>query len=93
VAPLKALCSEKFNEWSKKFDKLHGFKCVELTGDSEYTDDEAIIENANIICTTPVNKSYAQSSSKVEKNNAYLFLFSNRKNGTWSRDDGKIASP
>lgn len=58
VAPLKALCSEKYNEWSEKFEKLHGLKCVELTGDSEQADDEAIIENANIICTTPVSFSF-----------------------------------
>ncbi|KAF9652905.1 P-loop containing nucleoside triphosphate hydrolase protein, partial [Thelephora ganbajun] len=33
VAPTKALCSEKFNEWTKKFSGL-GITCCELTGDT-----------------------------------------------------------
>ena len=32
MAPLKALCSEKHNEWKEKFEKLHDLKCIELTG-------------------------------------------------------------
>ena len=50
IAPLKSLCSEKYTEWLEKFDKLHGLKCIELTGDS---DNDIEFENANIICTTP----------------------------------------
>ncbi len=55
VAPLKALCSEKFNEWSKKFEYLN-IKCIELTGDTDHEseNDLSFIENSNIICTTPV---------------------------------------
>ena len=49
---LKALCSEKHNEWVEKFEKLHGLKCIELTGDTE-NENETNIENSNIICTTP----------------------------------------
>ena len=52
MAPLKALCSEKHNEWSEKFEKLHGLKCIELTGDTE-NDNENEIDSAHIICTTP----------------------------------------
>ena len=56
MAPLKALCTEKFGEWSEKFEKLHGLKCIELTGDTDFDTekDMDLIENANIICTTPV---------------------------------------
>jgi len=56
VAPLKALCSEKFNEWSKKFEYLN-IKCIELTGDTDHESENDLnfIENSNIICTTPVS--------------------------------------
>ncbi|TFK76347.1 P-loop containing nucleoside triphosphate hydrolase protein [Pluteus cervinus] len=33
IAPTKALCSEKFRDWSLKFEPL-GIKCCELTGDT-----------------------------------------------------------
>ncbi|KAG9310669.1 DEAD-domain-containing protein [Chiua virens] len=33
VAPTKALCTEKYNEWTAKFGGL-GIKCCELTGDT-----------------------------------------------------------
>ncbi|TFK30070.1 P-loop containing nucleoside triphosphate hydrolase protein [Coprinopsis marcescibilis] len=33
VAPTKALCTEKFNEWTTKFEPI-GLKCCELTGDT-----------------------------------------------------------
>ena len=56
MAPLKALCSEKYTEWREKFERLHGLKCIELTGDTETLDDETdveIVRAAHIICTTP----------------------------------------
>ncbi len=70
MAPLKALCSEKFNEWSDKFDKLHNLKCIELTGDTDHNSDTEMnfIDSANIICTTPVSfqkKNYILSFSKI----------------------------
>jgi ATP-dependent DNA helicase HFM1/MER3 len=34
VAPLKALCNEKFSEWQARFRTL-GLTCCEFTGDSE----------------------------------------------------------
>eukprot|EP01135_Chromosphaera_perkinsii_P001737 Nk52_evm6s210 gene=Nk52_evmTU6s210 len=51
VSPIKALCSERFHDWSVRFAPM-GFKCAELTGD---TDDENYfaVKNANIILTTP----------------------------------------
>lgn len=54
MAPLKALCSEKFNEWTRKFEYLN-VKCIQLTGDTEHDDENDLnfIEKSNIICTTP----------------------------------------
>ena len=52
VAPIKALCSEKCEEWRAKFGPL-GLECIELTGDSEM-DDFFELQKANIITTTPV---------------------------------------
>ena len=58
MAPLKALCAERFKDWSEKFEKHLNLKCIELTGDTENDDDQndlSCAENANIICKTPVN--------------------------------------
>lgn len=53
VAPLKALCSERYQDWSKKFSPFN-LKCMEITGD---TDVERFpnLNKANIILTTPVS--------------------------------------
>lgn len=52
VAPIKALCTERFEDWSEKFGPL-GLQCSELTGDSQL-DDYFELQNAHIIMTTPV---------------------------------------
>ena len=52
VAPIKALCSERYAEWSSKFGVL-GLRCAEVTGDSQL-DDYFELQNAQIILTTPV---------------------------------------
>lgn len=52
VAPVKALCSERFTDWQNKFNPL-GLKCMELTGDTEL-DDYFELQAVNIIFTTPV---------------------------------------
>ncbi len=56
MAPLKALCSEKFIEWKEKFQNLHGLNCIEYTGDTEDEKGNSFnkLDSANIICTTPV---------------------------------------
>jgi len=55
VAPLRALCNEKYNDWSQKFSQFN-LNCIELTGDDENSfDDFKSIKNSNIICTTPVS--------------------------------------
>ena len=55
MAPLRALCGEKFGEWTEKFEKLHNLKCLQLTGDTDFQveKDLDLIEKSNIICTTP----------------------------------------
>ena len=59
VAPLKALCSEKFKDWKNKFEYLN-IKCIELTGDTDHENENDLnfIENSNIICTTPVTLNF-----------------------------------
>ena len=52
MAPTKALCGERFIDWTKKFNPL-GIKCMELTGDSEVSELRDIAD-AHIILTTPV---------------------------------------
>ena len=51
IAPLKALTSERFNDWQPRFGAL-GIRCCELVGDSG-TDDEQSVQAANLIVTTP----------------------------------------
>lgn len=55
MAPIKALCAEKYREWYHKFEKIHKIKVIELTGDTDTKYDDISMEEANIICTTPVN--------------------------------------
>jgi len=50
---MKALCSERFTDWSTKFEPF-GLKCKEVTGDSEL-DDYYELQNVHIIMTTPVS--------------------------------------
>ena len=56
VAPIKALCSERFEDWKAKFGPL-GLHCCELTGDSQL-DDYFELQNSQIVMTTPVWYSY-----------------------------------
>ncbi|KAH8099579.1 DEAD-domain-containing protein [Cristinia sonorae] len=53
VAPTKALCSEKYRDWSKKFEALN-IKCCELTGDTVHFGASAWGEarDATVIVTT-----------------------------------------
>ncbi|KAK1236425.1 ATP-dependent DNA helicase MER3, partial [Marasmius sp. AFHP31] len=53
IAPTKALCGERYRDWSNKFDAL-GFKCCELTGDTVHFGRGVWGEakNASIIVTT-----------------------------------------
>nr|XP_028588650.1 probable ATP-dependent DNA helicase HFM1 isoform X2 [Podarcis muralis] len=51
VAPIKALCSQRFDDWKEKFGPI-GLVCKELTGDTAM-DDLFEIQHAHIILTTP----------------------------------------
>ncbi|XP_068069997.1 probable ATP-dependent DNA helicase HFM1 isoform X5 [Danio rerio] len=50
MAPIKALCSQQYDNWKQKFGPL-GLKCKELTGDTEI-DDFFEIQDAHLIFTT-----------------------------------------
>ena len=67
VAPVKALCSERYEDWNQKFGR-HGLKCMELTGDTDM-DSYFDLQNVNIIFTTPVSSvnycNYLHVSSAV----------------------------
>lgn len=64
VAPIKALCSERHEDWSMKFQSL-GLSCQELTGDSD-VDDFWQLQKADIILTTPVNFFYLVKMYKLQ---------------------------
>ncbi|XP_075792611.1 putative ATP-dependent DNA helicase HFM1 isoform X2 [Pelodiscus sinensis] len=51
MAPIKALCSQRFDDWKDKFGRI-GLSCKELTGDT-VMDDLFEIQHAHIILTTP----------------------------------------
>jgi len=55
VAPIKALCSERYEDWKNKFG-LVGLKSMELTGDS-LLEDYMELQDVQIIITTPVSYS------------------------------------
>jgi ATP-dependent DNA helicase HFM1/MER3 len=50
-APTKALCAERYRDWSRKFGPL-GLECAELTGDTE-NNHLRQVQQASIIITTP----------------------------------------
>ncbi|KAM9621205.1 putative ATP-dependent DNA helicase HFM1 [Morphnus guianensis] len=51
MAPIKALCSQRFDDWKEKFGPI-GLSCKELTGDT-VMDDLFEIHHAHIVITTP----------------------------------------
>ncbi|XP_066935876.1 uncharacterized protein [Clytia hemisphaerica] len=51
LAPIKALCSERYQDWTSKFGPF-GLKCTELTGDTDI-DDFQELHKAHIVFTTP----------------------------------------
>ncbi|KAJ8406415.1 hypothetical protein AAFF_G00306460 [Aldrovandia affinis] len=51
MAPIKALCSQRYENWKQKFGPL-GLNCKELTGDTEI-EDFFEIQDAHLIMTTP----------------------------------------
>jgi hypothetical protein len=54
VAPSKALCEERFRDWSKRFMDLNlGLEVALITGDGDPSDAYRDLSNAHIIITTP----------------------------------------
>ncbi|KAJ3332458.1 Sec63 [Blyttiomyces sp. JEL0837] len=51
IAPTKALCNERCEDWKKKLRAL-GFTCCELTGDTEHQNLRET-QQSNVIVTTP----------------------------------------
>ncbi|KAM4023338.1 putative ATP-dependent DNA helicase HFM1 isoform 2-T2 [Anomaloglossus baeobatrachus] len=51
MAPIKALCGQRFEDWKAKFEPI-GLLCKELTGDTE-VEDLFEIQHAHVIMTTP----------------------------------------
>ncbi|RPA71984.1 Sec63-domain-containing protein [Ascobolus immersus RN42] len=69
IAPMKALVRERVNDWGKRLVGPLNKKLVELTGDN--TPDTSVIQNADIIITTPekwdgISRSW-QSRNYVKK--------------------------
>ena len=56
VAPIKALCSERYHDWNNKFSPL-GLNCTELTGDTNIEDFQAL-QRSHIVFTTPVIENF-----------------------------------
>lgn len=52
MAPVKALCSERYEDWKNKFSN-NGLKCIEITGDTECSDDLYLLSSYQLIITTP----------------------------------------
>ena len=52
MAPIKALCNERYQDWTKKFSPF-GLNCTELTGDTDIEDFQAL-QRSHIVFTTPV---------------------------------------
>ncbi|XP_037932472.1 probable ATP-dependent DNA helicase HFM1 [Teleopsis dalmanni] len=51
VAPIKALCAEKFIDWKKRFEVIN-VVCTQITGDSNIF-NVSVIRDSQVIVTTP----------------------------------------
>lgn len=71
VAPIKSLCSERYEDWKKKFS-IHGLRCVEMTGDSDFSDDMSLISNNQLIITTPEKLDSVMRKCKESTNQLYM---------------------
>ncbi|XP_041348113.1 probable ATP-dependent DNA helicase HFM1 [Gigantopelta aegis] len=68
MAPMKALCAEKYLDWKSKFSP-HSLNLMELTGDTEL-EDFSELHQVNLILTTPEKW---DSMSRKWKDNRSLF--------------------
>jgi len=65
VAPMKALCSERYQDWNSRFGAI-GLKCLELTGDSLMY-DYSELQDVHVILTTPVSNDTRASYTKGKR--------------------------
>lgn len=86
MAPIKALCSQRFDDWKEKFGPI-GLNCKELTGDT-LMDDLFEIQHAHIIMTTPVGVIYTLLFPWFIRK--YLFLFIKKKVKKKYKVEGQI---
>jgi ATP-dependent DNA helicase HFM1/MER3 len=75
MAPIKALCAERQQDWQKKFN-VHGLACAELTGDTDF-DQLRKVRQAQIIITTPekwdsVTRKWRDNSKLVQMIKLFL---------------------
>jgi ATP-dependent DNA helicase HFM1/MER3 len=75
MAPIKALCAERQQDWQKKFN-IHGLTCAELTGDTDF-DQLRKVQQAQIIITTPekwdsVTRKWRDNSKLVQMIKLFL---------------------
>ena len=68
IAPNKALCQQRWNEWSKRFSAC-GLKALEVTGDIDLKDCLRLVAKASIIITTPEKW---DSLTRVWRDHVYL---------------------
>lgn len=73
VVPNPATAKERFNEWSVKFGKALGFKVAELVGES--TSDVKILEESNVVITTPEKWDLMSRRWKTRKSVQEVRLF------------------
>jgi len=73
VAPHPATAKERFNEWSSKFGKALGFKVAEFVG--ETTTDVKILEESNVVITTPEKWDLMSRRWKTRKSVQEVRLF------------------
>jgi len=65
VAPIKALCGERYSDWKGKFEPF-GLRVMELTGDTD-NDDFYLLQTVNIILTTPVGHNTSDKTKLLYK--------------------------
>lgn len=46
------MCSERYEDWKNKFS-IHGLKCIEITGNTEFIEDLYLFNSYQLIITTP----------------------------------------
>lgn len=65
LSPMRALCTEKMNLWTKKFDS-NGKSCLELIGgDSNSNITNEQVEEADLFITTPEKWDYMTRSTNL----------------------------